>query len=186
MEEANTKPLTGKMKKWADAYLVTLNKTEAARLAGYKGKPASLSQIGWENYRKLDIQAYLKDKFDKMGMPADEAVARLSMMGQASIEDYIDILPGGRMILMDFEGAKEAGVLGMIKKLKISKEGPEIELYDAQAAIRDILKIHGKFKDSVTNLNFNASDLTDEQLQRIASGEDPLQVISSDSSGSGA
>lgn len=64
--------LTGKMKKWADAYLVTLNKTEAARRAGYGGNNADLSNIGYQNYRKLEVQAYLKEKLDQMSMPESE------------------------------------------------------------------------------------------------------------------
>ena len=183
MSEEAQKGLTAREKAWADAYILTLNKAEAARRARYKGDNVQLATIGWQNYRKPYIKVYLKDKLEAMVMSADEVLARLAGMAQSSIEDYIDILPGGRMILTNFEQAKNAGVLHLIKKLKITKEGPEIELYDAQAALVHIGKAHGLFKETTTNLNLDLSQLTNEQLQRIAAGEDPIHVASSTQSG---
>jgi hypothetical protein len=37
---------------------------------------------------------------------------------------------------------------------------------------------YGKVKQDVNLLNLNLSELTNEQLERIANGEDPLKVIS--------
>ncbi len=53
-------------------------------------------------------------------------------------------------------------------------------LYDAQRALELILKHHGAFAadNKHQNLNIDMSDLTDDQLKRIANGEDPLNVIS--------
>lgn len=53
-------------------------------------------------------------------------------------------------------------------------------LYDAQRALELILKHHGAFAadNKHQNLNIDMSDLTDEQLKRIADGEAPLNVIS--------
>lgn len=46
-----------------------------------------------------------------------------------------------------------------------------------------LLKAHkpGMYRDHVTSTNFNVDlkDLTDEQLERIAAGEDPLKVVRS-------
>lgn len=53
-------------------------------------------------------------------------------------------------------------------------------LYDAQRALELILKHHGAFAadNKHQNLNIDMSDLTDDQVKRIANGEDPLDVIS--------
>lgn len=55
-------------------------------------------------------------------------------------------------------------------------------LYDAQGALKLILQHHGAFAadNKRQNLNIDMSNLTDEQLNRISKGEDPLNVISSD------
>lgn len=55
-------------------------------------------------------------------------------------------------------------------------------LYDAQRALELILKHHGSFAadNKRQNLNVDMSSLTDDQLKRIAAGEDPLDVISAD------
>ena len=68
--------------------------------------------------------------------------------------------------------AQEMGLTGLIKKVKqkttiyqAKKESEEdrevteleIELYDRQAALRDILKLHGKFTDKVDLSNSDGS-----------------------------
>ena len=55
-------------------------------------------------------------------------------------------------------------------------------LYDAQRALELILKHHGSFAadNKRQNLNIDMSGLTESELQRIANGEDPLDVISPD------
>lgn len=150
MEESDTKKLTGKMKKWADAYLLTLNKTEAARQAGYQGDDVSLAHIGWENYRKVQIQAYMKERLDQMAMSAEEALARLGDMAAASHADFADV-----NLREDLKGHPKAHLVKTVvtdvyeDKLGKVHHKLRLELYDAQRAIEDILKIHGKFTEKI-------------------------------------
>lgn len=138
------------MKKWADAYLTTFNKTEAARQAGYEGTPTSLAQIGWENYRKLEIQAYMKERLDQMAMSAEEALARLGDMASASLADFTDV-----ELLADLKDHPKAYLIKhLTSDVYEDKAGKlhyktRFELHDAQRAIEDILKIHGKFADRI-------------------------------------
>lgn len=56
------KPLVGKQVAFVEWYVsavVNMNKTEAARRAGYKGNDAQLAVIGYENYRKPHIRAQI-------------------------------------------------------------------------------------------------------------------------------
>lgn len=55
-----------------------------------------------------------------------------------------------------------------------------LELYGAQKALELLGRHYGIFAadNKHQNLNIDMSDLTDEQLKRIADGEDPLNVIS--------
>lgn len=148
MEQSDRKPLTGKMKKWADAYLETLNKTEAARRAGYGGNDADLANIGYQNYRKLEIQAYLKDQLDKMAMSAEEAIARLGDMASSSHADFAEV-----NLREDLKGHPKAHLVKtVITDVYEDKMGKvhhklRLELYDAQSAILNVLKIHGKFNN---------------------------------------
>lgn len=142
------KKLTAKEQAWADAFLVTLNKAEAARRAKYKGDSSTLAHIGWENYRKAHIQAYLKAKLDEMAMPANEVLTRLSEQASADMSDFLEFKEGIKLPYLDLKTANEKGLLRLVKKFKYNSEGqPEIELYDAQAALVHLGKAHGLFNN---------------------------------------
>lgn len=142
------KKLTAKERAWADAYLITLSKAGAARLAKYKGDNATLAHIGWENYRKAHIQAYMKDKLDRMAMPANEIIARLGKMASSSLSDFADIKNS-----QDLAECEDGAVIKKFKRDVITDqlgrqhEKIEIELYDAQAALVHIGKVHGLFNN---------------------------------------
>lgn len=57
-------------------------------------------------------------------------------------------------------------------------------LYDAQKALELILKHHGAFekdnKRQTHNLNVDLSDLTDDQLKRLAAGEDIAAILANE------
>ncbi len=91
MDKAKPK-LTLKQRKWLDAYIETGNATEACRRAGYAGTDESLSQIGHENLRKLEIP--VTELLDRMGLN-DAALAR-------KLEEGLD---AHRTIVARFEGA---------------------------------------------------------------------------------
>lgn len=57
--------MTPKQKAFADYYIETGNKTEAARKAKYKGDDATLATVGWENLRKPEISAYIAERMGK-------------------------------------------------------------------------------------------------------------------------
>lgn len=142
--------LTGKMKKWADAYLITLNKTEAARRAGYGGNDADLSNIGYQNYRKLEVQTYLKEKLAATAMPAEEVISRLSDQAAADMSEFIEFKDGIKLPYLNLKNAADKGLLRLVKKFKYNADGqPEIELYDAQAALVHLGKAHGLFSDKL-------------------------------------
>lgn len=145
-EEAKT--LTAKEKAWADAYIVTLSKAGAARIAKYKGDNKTLAHVGWENYRKEHIQAYMKDKIEKMAMPANEVIARLGAIAGSSIADFADI-----QSLDDL--AEHPGAMAVKKfkrrittdQLNRQREEIELELYPADISLERIGKHLGLLTD---------------------------------------
>jgi phage terminase small subunit len=52
--------LTEKQKRFCDFYIETGNGTQAAKLAGYRGK--NLNRVASENLSKLDIQKYIEER----------------------------------------------------------------------------------------------------------------------------
>lgn len=139
--------LTNKQRAFVNEYIQCWNATEAARRAGYSEKTAR--SIGSENLTKPDIKQEIDERIAEMAMGANEALHRLSDMARASIEDFVDINPNiTNAVFLNFDKARQGGKLHLIKKLKYNSNGfPEIELHDAQAALIQIARHLGLFKD---------------------------------------
>lgn len=137
--------LSHKQQAFVDAYLTCWNASEAARQAAY-AKPG---QQGHRLLKHVEIAAEIERRVADRAMSADEVLIRLAEHARSSIEDFADIaegIPNG--LFLNFEKAKAAGKLGLIKKLKYNAQGyPEIELYDAQAALVQIGKALGLFTE---------------------------------------
>ena len=95
-------------------------------------------------------------------MGVDEALKLTADIARGDIAELMDISSVG--FNLDMEEAKRRGLTKLIKKVKqktitiIGKKEDsddkeitelEVELYDAQAATRDILKLHGKFTEKI-------------------------------------
>lgn len=131
------------------------------------------------------IQALISARIAAIVMSADEVLLRLADQARGSVESFLTIEDGFWKI--DITKAKTASALHLIKKLKEGEHGLEIELYDAQAALVHLGKHLGLFSDRQMNLNVDLKGLTNEQLERIAAGEDILLVLASaGQSGAGA
>jgi hypothetical protein len=154
------KALTRKQQVFVDEYLKTWNAAEAARRAGYSERSA-YSQ-GWENLRKPEIKALIDARLDEVHMSADEALKLTADIARGDMAELMDATSVG--FNLDMAQAKEKGLTKLIKKVKqkttifiAKKESEEdreiteleIELYSALDAIRDVLKVHGKFTDHV-------------------------------------
>ena len=79
--------MTPKQKAFADLYIETGNKTEAARRAKYKGDDATLATVGWENLRKPEICEYIAER---MGQQEKSRVADANEV----IEFYTAVMRG--------------------------------------------------------------------------------------------
>lgn len=156
---------------WLKVYLSTWNATEAARQAGYKDP----EQAGYENKRKQELAAAIEQHIESI-MPAGEVLQRLADHARGSMADFIDVDTN----TLDLQKAAQEGKLHLIKKFtRVDTETSSrvsIEIHDAQSALGLLGKHHGLFKE-VIDVHFNPGELTDEQLARIAAGEDPQMVI---------
>lgn len=152
--------LNRKQTLFVDYYLQSFNASDAARKAGYSEKTAY--SIGHELLRKPDISAAIQAKLQEVHMSADEALKLTADIARGDIAQLMDVSSMG--FNLDMSKAKELGLTGLIKKVKqrvithIAKSESdedrevidlEVELYDKQAALRDILKVHGKFVEKM-------------------------------------
>ena len=145
--------LTDKQQAFINHYLITLNGTEAARRAGYKGNDVTLASVAYENLRKPHLREEIDNRLNALTMSADEALLRMTQIARGDLSQYIyndgDI---------DIQALKENDDGRLLKKYRRTrnsttrKNGDEFEsetidfeFYPADAALRDILKIHGKY-----------------------------------------
>lgn len=197
MSEEKEIKLTGKQKKFADAYLgeALFNATKAAKIAGYSGTDITLASVGYENLRKPQISAYIEEKLETHGMGANEVIARLAEIARGKVDDILD--ENGNF---DINFARSRGKTHLIKKLKqkrtikqkktevsdsmqsfladdeieaietdveIIYEETEFELYSAHEALRDLGKHHKLFTDK-TEIEANINLKSLEEFDKEA------------------
>lgn len=117
--------LTAKQKAFADHYLICLNKTEAARRAGYRGDKW-INRTAISVYNHPLVQEYLKERMEKIEKErvatGDEVLTFLTSTMRGEIKDQF----GLDASLSDRLKASE--LLGKRHKLftdKIQKEGKQ-------------------------------------------------------------
>ncbi len=143
--------LTAKQQAFVDHYLTCFNAAEAARLAGYSEKTAR--SIGYENLTKPDIQKEVSARVSELTMTADEALLLMTRIARGDLSQYI--YDDGDIGIKEL---KESGDGRLLKKYKRTRnttrrkngdefesESIDFEFYAADAALRGILKIHGKY-----------------------------------------
>ena len=136
--------LTGKQQAFVTEYLRTWNASEAARIAGY----AAPGQQGHRLLKNVEITEEIQRRVSERAMTADEVLIRLAEQARGSMDDFVSFREGVKLPLLDLEKAHKAGKFGLVKKLKYNAEGTvEFELYDAQAALVQLGKVHKLFTD---------------------------------------
>ena len=89
-----------------------------------------------------------------------------------------------RYAALDLEKLTDPRYARLVKKFTDSpKSGISVEVYDAQTAVVKVLESQGMLRAQTAQLNVDLASLSDEQLERIAAGEDPVRVMASGSSG---
>jgi hypothetical protein len=128
--------LKGKRQIFANEYIKCWNATEAARAAKYKHP----GQQGHRLLKNVEIQKAIKEALEKSAMSKDEALFRLGAMARADVGRYID-----EHGIIDWVAVKRDGIL--FKEIKHIKGESSFKMHDAQAALIQILKMHGAFVD---------------------------------------
>lgn len=147
--------LTDKQALFVKAYVVCLNATESARLAGYKGSDNALAVMGHTLLRNPKIRSAIDDLLRLQTLSQDEILGRLSAQARADMGDFID----PDTLTVNLKRAKELGITHLIKKIKqtiitnddVQTEIFEFELHDPQKALVHLGRAYTLFSDKVTH-----------------------------------
>lgn len=148
--------LTAKQNRFVEEYLIDLNATQAAIRAGYS--PATAKEIGCENLTKPNISdeiaKAMAERSKRTGINQDRVLTELAKIGFANITDVID--PETAKIKEDASEEDLACIQSI--KIKPNEWGTEreVKMYDKKAALVDIGRHLGMFKDKVEVSGMNA------------------------------
>lgn len=137
--------LTDKQQTFITEYLKHWNATRAAITAGYSERSARA--IGCENLTKPDISAEIKRRIEANAMSGDEVLARLAKQARGSMGDFVDVIDGANLPMLNWERAAENGMLDLVKEIKIEQDCISFKLYDAQSALVTLGKALGVLTD---------------------------------------
>lgn len=153
------KPLNKKQKMVLDKYLVLFNQWKAYKEAYPNVTDESARSLSSKLFADVNFASHLEARLADAHMSADESLKLLSDIARGDITEFIT--PFGNI---DIDLLRKSGKGRLVKKIKqktVTKIGKgdtdadveiletELELYPADSAIINNLKILGKFTDKV-------------------------------------
>lgn len=149
--------LSPKQQVFVEEYLRTWNATEAARRAEY----AHANVQGSRLLVNVSIAAEIQRRVDEIAMSANEVLLRLAEQARAEYSVYLT--PEGTV---DFARLVGDGKGHLVKGIKDTAQGRNIEFHDAQAALVQIGKHHKLFTEKVEVEHSGTVEITaDERAQ---------------------
>lgn len=137
-------PLTPFQRTWLSLYLGRCkgDAVEAVRLAGFSDDESVIRKQAERLLKNHSVRWHI-EKLTAKHMAPVEVLDILAAHARGDMGDFWKISPDpGTPPELDLRKAAELGLTRLIKKLKIGKDGAvELELYDAQAALREVAKI---------------------------------------------
>lgn len=156
MSEKQSRPLRKQQQVFVEEYLRCWNASEAARKAGYRGRP---NTIGTRLLSNVVIAAEIQARLAELKLGSDEVLTRLGKQARGSLAPFIH--QAGERVIIDLDTEEARENIDLIKKLKTKRRSGgrgdgswteyevEIELHDPQAALVHIGRHHGLFKDII-------------------------------------
>ena len=153
--------LSPKQRAFIEAYLKEWNASEAARQAGYTGKA---NVVGPRLLANVSIQAAIEKRLSENKMSSNEVLSRLAEQARGEHGKYL--LPSGTV---NFAALIADGKGHLVKGIKQTRYGLDVDFYDAQAANIWTGKHLGLFKERI--------DITSGDERIGASGEEYRRSI---------
>lgn len=167
--------LNDKQHRFVDEYLVDLNATQAAIRAGYSARTARA--IGHENLTKPNIASAIAEaqrvRSARTEITQDRVLRELARIGFADIRRLFS--PGGHLLPIDGLDDDTAACLSAVEVVTRPVVGgnevehvAKIKLWDKRAALVDIGKHLGMFKEIHELTGKNGGPIELEQIQNDA------------------
>jgi phage terminase small subunit len=169
--------LNNKQRVFVETYLQGWNATEAAKVAGYSEKTAY--SLGSRLLKNVEVMAFIQERMAELKMFSDEVLLLLADQARANMALFTKVTPGG-FIYLDFSTPEAIKNRRWIKKLKTKRtrriegrgqsaeqwedETMEVELVDAQVALKMLGSHHGLFTDEAPAVDMH---LTIDGLQAV-------------------
>lgn len=135
-------PTTVKTLKFAQYYLETGSPLEAARRAGFKASSeAALSLLGNRLLEREDVSLYVVQHLKAL-ISSEEAGSILSDIARGDISVFMKFKPEGGWD-WDFSTPQAQANMHLIRAIKATKHGYEIQFYDKLQALALIAKYTG-------------------------------------------
>jgi len=168
------KNVTSRHKRFVEAYCEHFNGAQAAREAGYA--ESRDRQTAHRLLQDPDISQMVEDRLDDLAMSSAEATKRMADIAQADIGNFFEIVErehdDGEVreyLVLDREALIERGG-GIAKEVSFDKNGrPKLKLYDAQKALRLILKAHGEYNHKQEHEHSGELDVGSDTLDEVLS-----------------
>lgn len=180
--------LSAQQQMFVDEYLRTFNATEAYMAAYPNTKRSTGASNGYRLLKEnADIAELIRLRLTESAMSADEVLMRLAEHARGDMGNFVN--SRGELDLTAIADPQKSRLIKKLtqkRTIRTSVKGDDVEetvtsveLYDAQAALGLIGKQHNLFVDKSENRHYDIdlSKLTNEQLERVAAGEDVLKVI---------
>lgn len=171
---AKKKEPTPLQQRFAEHYIQCWNATEAAERAGYKcANRRVLSRVARKTLHSPYVRGYLAERLAGVAMAADEVLARLTDQAAFDLAEAEDALRGMEDPADVLKRAKELGCSWMIKSIKRTHSGLNVEFHDSQKAL-ELLGRHQKlFVDRVEHsggldVTVSVDDARSQLMERVA------------------
>lgn len=179
--ESAYEQLTPQYRLFVDCYIDptrgNFNQTQSAIMAGYSKNSARLQ--GHRLMRKDNVLEAIREKQAASTMRAEEALQRLTVIARSDLSPFYSKVmiegPDGEerpFLALDLESDEAKENFHLIRAIIPTRDGKKIILHDQQAALLDILRIHGKF---VQRMDITSADERIETIQLVEIRRDDEQ-----------
>lgn len=180
--------LDPKLVAFCEAYLQTLNKSEAYRMS----HPGCKVQTSWTNgeraLRNEKVQAYLSKRLKSMIMSSDEVLVRISRIASGSLRPFMDIKEDGFAAINLATDDAQAN-LDLIKEIETTRtrrmvgrgdkaepwedEHVKIKIADPKPALDSLAKYHKLFADEEDERILKLAAILEAAKQRANEHSNP-------------
>jgi len=167
---------TDKQRRFVEEYCRDFNGAAAARRAGYSEKGAK--KAANRNLNDPDIRGAIDERLEQLAMSAEEATKRMADIARGDIGQFFEVIEYEKelddgttetrtTLALDEEAVIENGA-GLIKQVSFNESGRlKLKLYDAQKALRLILKAHGKYNHTQEHEHSGGLDIESDSLDDV-------------------